>query len=215
MSDASQGGEAWRQARCGLLTASNFKHVIKRKASGEALKARQTYMRTLAFERISQVPVHELTAKSLAWGKTNEGRARAEYEIRSGSLCTEVGLILHPDMPFVGASPDALVEEEGGLEIKCPISEHIHVGTWIEGMPEEHMPQVQGAMFVTGRSYWDFCSYDPRLGDHPTSLYVQRIPRDPEFIATLEDELWQFELELRALVKKIVDRATNHWRMAA
>lgn len=210
----SQGTEAWRQARCGVITASNFKHVMKRKANGEELKARQTYMRSLAFERISQVPVHELTAKSLAWGKTNEGRARSEYEIRSGLVCEEVGLLRHSDMPFVGASPDALVEHDGGIEIKCPISEHIHIGTWIEGMPEDHMPQVQGAMFVTGRQWWDFVSFDVRLGDHPAALYVERIPRDPAFIATLEDELWQFELELRALVKRVVDQSTQHWRKA-
>jgi predicted phage-related endonuclease len=215
VSDTSQGTEAWRQSRCGLLTASNFKHVIARKASGDALKARQTYMRTLAFERISQVPVHELTAKSLAWGKTNEGRARTEYEIRSGNLCTEVPLLIHPDLPFVGASPDGLVGDDGGIEIKCPISEHVHIGTWIEGMPEEHVPQVQGAMFVTGRRWWDFVSSDPRLGDHPASLYVERITRDDVFIRTLEDELWLFELELRALVKRIVDVSTNHWREAA
>lgn len=214
MAEVSQGTEAWRQARCGVVTASNFKHVMARKANGDQLKARQTYMRSLAFERISQVPVHELTAKSLAWGKTNEGRARSEYEIRSGNVCEEVGLLLHPDMPFVGASPDALVEHDGGIEIKCPISEHIHIGTWLDGMPEEHMPQVQGAMFVTGRQWWDFVSFDVRLGDHPSSLYVERIPRDPAFIATLEDELWQFELELRALVKRVVDRSTTHWSQA-
>lgn len=215
MTDISQGTEAWRQARCGVITASNFKHVLARKANGDQLKARQTYMRTLAFERISQAPVHELTAKSLAWGKTNEGRARSEYEIRSGHVCTEVSLLMHPEMPFVGASPDALIDDDGGIEIKCPISEHIHMGTWLDGMPEEHIPQVQGAMFVTGRRWWDFISFDPRLGDHPTSLYVERIERDSQFIATLEDELWLFELELRALVKKIVERATQHWQEAA
>lgn len=216
MTGVSQGTEAWRQSRCGVITASNFKHVVARKKSdGDSLKARQTYMRTLAFERISQIPVHELSAKSLAWGKTNEGRARSEYEIRSGNVCTEVALVMHPDMPFVGASPDALIDDDGGAEIKCPISEHIHVGTWLEGMPEEHTPQVQGAMFVTGRKWWDFISYDPRLGDHPTALYVQRIPRDEDYCRTLEDELWQFELELRSTVKKIVDRATTHWRLAA
>ncbi|MCT9071225.1 YqaJ viral recombinase family protein [Cupriavidus gilardii] len=50
----------------------------------------------------------------------------------------------------------------GGIEIKSPHDEGVHINTWLNGMPEEHMPQVQGNMLVTGRQWWDFISYDPQ-----------------------------------------------------
>lgn len=215
-----QGTEAWRRLRAGKITASCFKHVLAfskptKDRDAEPLEARTTYMHQLAFERLTGEPIHEIHARSLAWGKTNEGRAREEYEIRTGYMVRQVDFIAHPDMPFVGCSPDSLVEEAGGLEIKCPINEGIHLRTWTNGMPEEHAPQVQGSMFVTGRKWWDFLSFDGRLGTSPMALYRQRIQRDEAYIKKLEAALWQFELELRALVKALEKKATEQWRDAA
>jgi len=68
----------------------------------------------------------------------------------------------------VGCSPDGLIDKEqdgliGGLEIKCPLQ-----GTHVEYLragkvPSKYMLQVQGCMFVTGRGYWDFMSYHPKM----------------------------------------------------
>lgn len=214
-----QGSDAWRQLRVGKITASNFKHVLaireSGKREGEPLAARDSYMRMLAFERLSGQPVHEIHSKSLAWGKTHEAAARLEFEIRRGAMTQEVDFIVHPDMPFVGCSPDSLVGDDSGLEIKCPMTEGIHLKTWREGMPDEHMPQVQGAMLVTGRKQWEFLSYDDRLAGKPIALYHQTIRRDDFYIEKLERALYQFELELRELVKWYETRAETMWRIAA
>lgn len=212
-----QGSEAWREMRRGILTASCFKHVIavSKRDDATPLEARMRYMRQLAFERISGIPIHEIHGRSLAWGKTHEGSARAEYEIRTGMLCEQADFILHPEIPFVGCSPDALIETSGGLEIKCPYNEPVHIGTWINGMPEEHIPQVQGCMFVTGREWWDFLSFDARLGNCDLALYRQRIYRDDIYIRKLESALWQFEAELQLLVDTLKAKGRNVWMAAA
>lgn len=50
---------------------------------------------------------------------------------------TQAGLFLHPDTPFIGASPDGMVSckccGEEVLEVKCPF--HIR-----EGLPEDDDP---------------------------------------------------------------------------
>lgn len=212
-----QGSEAWREKRRGVITASCFKHVVavSKRDDTKPLEARLRYMRQLAFERISGIPIHEIHGRSLAWGKTHEGSARAEFEIRTGLICDQADFILHPEMPFVGCSPDALIGDDDGLEIKCPHNEPIHIGTWINGMPEEHIAQVQGCMFVTGRKQWRFLSFDPRLGSCDLALYHEVIPKDEMFIRKLESALWQFDAELQLMVKSLQSKGEMIWRRAA
>jgi hypothetical protein len=47
-------------------------------------------------------------------------------------------------------------------------------------MPSTYKQQIQGSMLVTGRAWWDFISYCPG-----TKLYVQRIPRDEDYIGKM------------------------------
>ena len=69
-------------------------------------------------------------------------------------------------------------------------------------MPTEHMPQIQGQMWITGRQWCDFVSYDPRMPVE-LQLHVQRIPRDPAFIADLERQVTLFLAEVGAKVEAL------------
>jgi hypothetical protein len=64
------------------------------------------------------------------------------------------------------------------------------------------MAQVQGQMWLTGREWADFVSFDCRMPPD-LQLYVQRIPRNPEYIATLEREIITFLSEVDAIVAKL------------
>lgn len=104
------------------------------------------------------------------------------YEMLTGNIVMPSEFIVHPKYDWLGCSPDGLINDDGGTESKCPFNEAIHVRTWLEGMPEEHMAQVQGCMFVTGRKWWDFLSFDSRQ-DEECQLYIETIYRDEEYIA--------------------------------
>ncbi|MCM3372841.1 hypothetical protein M3640_19455, partial [Bacillus velezensis] len=79
--------------------------------------------------------------------------------------------------------------------------------TLLNGMPDDHVPQVQGGLLVTGRRWWLFASYDPRVPE-PYSLYTQIVPRDDEYINnTLLPGLLQFEAEVNAIIKRLQMRA--------
>lgn len=166
MSDLiEQRSEAWRLARAGKLTASRFRDVIAVKRDGKPTAARDKYMREMVFERLAGVPRHEINGPSLKWGTEAESFAREAYELETGYLVEASEFVVHPDYPFIGCSPDGLIGQEGGYESKCPMDEAVHIHTWLNGMPDEHMPQIQGCMWVTGRSWWTFVSYDPRLNE--------------------------------------------------
>lgn len=200
--DLEQGSAEWHEARAGRITASRFADVIALRRDGKPTAAREKYLRQLAFERLAQAPSREIQSRSLEWGTELEAFAREAYELETGRFVTQAGFVTHPAYDFIGSSPDGLIGSDGGLEIKCPHDESVHVGTWLDGMPADHAAQVQGTMFVTGREWWDFVSYDPRQRDG-LRLYVQRIERDQAYIDTLERGLLQFEAELQQLVQQL------------
>lgn len=203
---AEQRTEQWRQERAGNLTASTFKDIIAVKRDGKPTEARAKLMRVKAFERLAGIAQHEVGSKSMDWGKDLEDAADEAYMVTHGGIIVSSPYVTHPQYPYIGASPDGLVGTDGGVEKKCPHDEAVHIQTWLEGMPADHMPQVQGNMLVTGRQWWDFISYDPRMAE-PWRLYVQRIPRDEAYIKTLLTALLQFEAELRAMVDTLRRKA--------
>jgi hypothetical protein len=69
-------------------------------------------------------------------------------------------------------------------------------------MPEEHIPQVQGLMAVTGRKWCDFQSFDNRL-PAPLDRFCVRVLRDDAFIAQLESEIITFSAEVAAIVARL------------
>jgi putative phage-type endonuclease len=206
MSDAQRTDE-WLQARAGRITASRFADVMAVSArTGKPLQAREDYMLSLAAERTSGAPKQSISSKCLAWGTDIEAYAREAYEVETGNIVEQTGFVLHPKYDFIGASSDGWIGTDGLIEIKCPHDEKVHIRTWLYGMPEDHIAQVQGNLLVTGREWADFISYDPRAGEQ-FRLYVQRILRDEAYIdKVLLPGLLQFEAELRDMVNLLRKR---------
>lgn len=197
---AEQRTPEWYAARAGKLTASRFGDVIGTKG------ARAKYIREIVFERAAGMAKHEVSSKSMAWGTDVEGFGLDAYTLSTGHIITPAPFLLHPAYDFIGGSPDGLVGDDGLVESKCPHDEAVHVLTWLEGMPDEHRPQVQGNLAVTGRRWADFISYDPRQAE-PLRLYVERIPRDEAYIAKLIGALRQFNDEANEMLAHLLRKA--------
>jgi hypothetical protein len=200
---AEQRSADWFAARLGCATASSFKNVLAKLKNGKPAQARESYLIEIVTERLTGQPVPHFTTAAMQWGIDNEPAARIEYEFRTERVVEETGFIRHPSI-LAGASPDGLVEADGGIEIKCP-SSTTHVDTLIHGMPDEHMAQLQGAMWITGRAWWDFVSYDPRM-PKDLQIYIQRIERNDIFIAGLDSEVRSFLAEVDSTVDQLTRR---------
>lgn len=197
-----QGSAAWLFERVGYCTASRFCDVVKKLKTGKPSKERQNYAMELVIERITGQPSDHWTSAAMMWGTEQQMRSQMAYEAHSGQLIEEVGFIKHPTLPWVGCSPDGLIGDDGGFESKSPFNSANHIYTLLDGMPEEHMAQCQGGMWVTGRQWWDFQSFDPRL-PNGMQRYVQRIERDDKYIAMLEAEVIAFLAEVDALLARL------------
>lgn len=194
-----QGSPEWFAVRCGLATASRFSDVLAKIKSGESA-ARRNYRAQLVCERLTGAPAESFSSSAMLWGTETEPLARAAYEAFSGELVEQVAFIKHPELA-AGASPDGLIGDDGLLEIKCPTTA-THIDTVLRGMSADHVPQVQGQLWITGRQWVEFVSFDPRLPER-LRLHIQRVVRDQPYIDNLAKEIAAFLTEVDSLVAEL------------
>jgi len=176
--ECEQGTPAWIQARLGIPSASSYSKLVT--ATGKSSAQAEGYINQLVAERITgeQTMVH--VSEPMQRGIDLEPEARFRYEMETGRIVKQVGFLMH-DTIQAGASPDGLVGENGGLEIKCP-SPATHIEYLRDGgLPAKYVQQVQGCLWITGRDWWDFMSYHPKM-----EPLIVRVFRDEEFIKALE-----------------------------
>lgn len=193
-----QGTPEWLIARCGCVTASRIEDVVKKLKNGNDSEARRTYKLELLTEIITGRATEHFVTQAMEFGLENEPLARTAYEITKGIDVEKVGFVLHPKIKRSGASPDALVGEDGLVEFKVPTTT-THLQYLIDGtVPPKYVPQMMWQMACTGRQWCDFVSYDPRLPED-FGLFVARLPRDEKVIAEMEQEVERFISELNGM----------------
>lgn len=177
--DVEQRSDEWLKLRCGVATASCFDRIIT-PATGKASASAVAYRRELLAEWITGQPVSVKESGWMQRGTEMEPEARAFYEFESDAQVTEAGFVFLDERRLIGCSPDGLVGDDGLVEIKCP-SPGVHVSYLIDAkMPTAYIPQVQGALWVTGRQWCDFVSYHPEI-----EPLVVRVNRDEPYIAKM------------------------------
>ena len=190
-----QGSDSWLQARAGILTASTIGQLITAKTIKPAMNDRSRGLcQTLIAERITGhvEPVHP--NRAMTRGTLLEPEARRIYSEQTGQDVDEVGFArLDTDTYTLGSSPDGLVGETGGIEIKSP-SAKVHVATVLSGaIPDYNRAQVQAFLHVTGREWCDFISYYP--GE---PLFIIRDHPDPRWQKAIVSAAEQFEETARS-----------------
>lgn len=180
--EMEQGTEAWLKSRLGKPSASGFAKLITR--TGKPSTSADSYINQLIFEQLTQQPTQHHVSDAMARGTELEPDARTNYEFLTGLEVAEVGFVLS-DCEKYGCSPDGLINDDGGLEIKCPIGT-----TMVKYLrdPNElvktYYQQIQGCMWVTGRTWWDAFAFHP---DTPHVLVS--VERDEEFIEKLAEQV--------------------------
>lgn len=136
----------------------------------------------LAAERIAGIdPDGTFVTRDMWRGCEAEAPAREKYAEHYGVEVTECGfLVLEESGHSIGVSPDGLVGSNGGLEIKSPRRKG-HVLTAVSGVvPAQHIAQIQCALLVSGRDWWDYVSYSPGL-----RMWVKRVLPDPDWFRAI------------------------------
>lgn len=160
--DIEQGSEAWLRLRLASITASGITPIFKQDNDVE-LYARGgiSYIRNKVDEAIFQ-EIKFFETDATRHGHTHEPTAAEEYE-KLYNVKTSIVAFVELE-PGIACSPDRLVGDDGLLEIKCPYNQKTHAGYLKKGeAPKDYLYQMLHQLFVTGRLWVDFFSFDPRV----------------------------------------------------
>lgn len=190
-----QGSPEWAQARLGIPTASEFASILARGRGGAESRTRQSYLYKLAGERLTGEVMESVTTIHMERGKLMEEEARSAYSFVSGRDCERVGFLRRGR---AGASPDALIGQDGLLEIKTKLP-HLLIETLLKGeFPAEHKAQCQGQLWIAEREWIDLAVYWPGL-----PLFISRAARDEAYIRELAEAVEAFNDELDHVVSRV------------
>jgi hypothetical protein len=224
-----QGSIDWLNARCGLLTASEMKHVVspkpkmetRIKKDGLPFKQREwdpiasdekerAHLYNLLAQRITSYVEPHYIGSDMLRGDEEEILARAAYSEKYAQI-TEMGFITNDKFGFnIGCSPDGLVSSDGLIECKSR-RQKFQVQTIVDlEMPEEYTVQVQTALLVTERKWCDFISY---CGGMP--MLTLRILPDPEMQEAIILAATAFEKRLAEKFDKYIAALRSGTRLLA
>ena len=197
----TQYSEEWWEARRGVVTASPILGICKG-SRGAYLASRKNYMADKIIEILTGKQPDGFTSSAMQWGTDTEPLARAIYEAETGNIVKDVGLIRHPTIERLGASPDGVINDDITLEIKCP-----NTATHIEFLlnpviKKDYIYQMNCQMMCTGATVCHFVSYDPRLPENLAYKMVE-VNRDPVICKEIEEETKLFLMELDATIKAL------------
>jgi putative phage-type endonuclease len=133
----------WYEARKTVITASDAAQALGQGKFGTQLE--------FFHRKLGLVTVDYSNLPPLQWGVKYEPAAIYVYRHMFGVRVHDFGLLMHPDHPFIGASPDGINEHGVMLEIKCPYRRELD-GT----VPTQYYMQMQLQMEVCGL---DDCDY--------------------------------------------------------
>ena len=195
-----QRSEEWFKERLGHLTASRALDAIAK--AGTA--TRRNYAIQLVTERLTGLQTESFTNAAMQRGTEQEPIARAAYEAHTGVFVEQTGFHKHPTIKWLGASPDGFAGS-GLIEIKCPNS-NTHVDYLIsKEVPAKYKPQMLTQLIVTGRTWCDFVSFDPRLPDH-LQLFIVRYEPTQKDLKTIEIQLVTFLAEVEKMEQSLCQK---------
>jgi hypothetical protein len=181
----------------GWISASNAKKIMTTGRKKDEMYGDTffSYARQLAAARIGYDITKDISSlSSVEWGLENEWLAVESYcERYLSDVKYPVEFQPHPEYPdSVGCTPDAFVGSDGLIEVKCPDSNN-HLDNVLDNKQlDDYFAQIQFQLWVTGRKWCDWVSFDPRAPEQ-LKLHVVRVERDETFISQLSERVIYLE----------------------
>jgi YqaJ-like viral recombinase domain len=184
--DMEQGSTAWYMARCGVITASEVDALVSPTGKVRTGQGVDTYLHRKLAEKMLNWSPEMLNTFPMDQGKIIETIAIPWFEFTFNKKVSRVGFCTSNDGK-IGFSPDGILEDGSGLELKAPQPpaqiRYLLGGT----VPDEYAIQIQHSLLVSGAPYWTFASYSLQL-----PALVLRVEPDPKIQAALKEAIDAF-----------------------
>jgi len=190
--EIKQQSPEWFNVRKLKATASHATAI------GNCGKGLDTYVLEIVAEYLSSADKEQFSNKHTDRGNELEPQARTIYELTTGKDVKQVGFIEHND--YVGCSPDGLIDDDGGLEIKC-IDDVGYLKMLLgEEISSDYQWQIQMNLLITGRKWWDFVAYNPNFKQ---SIIIKRVVPDKDKQEKLSNGFILAENKIKEILNKL------------
>jgi hypothetical protein len=212
----SEAHEAWVKSRGGRMTASSVWQLFTAKLAQASNETVEKYIMEKVAEYFGAYNP-SFSSAATTWGHKNELEAVEEYEKRTGQEVRNKGdqQAFIPHLEFGGCTPDGLIGQDGGLQVKCPYNPANHIKYLmlqdqndLKLKEHKYYVQVQTELMVTGRKWWDFVSYDPRIEEPKLRLKILRVYPDPYFLPTLDAALEDANEKMKTIIEQLKNITT-------
>ena len=203
--DVEQGSDEWHEARNGILTASEIKHILTPTLKIANNEKTRMHVWEIAAQRISGFTEPTFIGWNGERGHIDEIKAIEAYNENVAPV-TSMGFITREiEGVTIGYSPDAAGIMGGfGIECKSRLQKYqVEVVTSNE-VPKEHMLQVQTGLLVTGWDYIDYISYS---GGMP--MWVIQCEPIKEYQDAIASAAIEFEEKVKEKMQEYYDRLST------
>lgn len=200
-----QGSDEWKDARCGLLTASEMERIITPAKLQYAQNDKSRgHLYELLAQRITQHVEPSYISDDMLRGCDDEIDARAVYAKHYAPVDL-MGFITNDRWGFtLGYSPDGLVGRDGQIEAKGRRQKYQIETIIANEIPAEFMIQVQTGLLVSERLWCDFLSFCGGL-----HMLAVRVYPDPKVQAAIVEAAAAFHDRLDMLMHDYQERLAD------
>lgn len=192
-----QGEADWTLLRLGKVTASELDSIMTPEFKIRTGEGPKTFLLKKLAEAYRGQPVEGFSTWQTEEGQLLEDEARSWFALMTEHKVSNVGFCESDDHRS-GCSPDALLDDDGGMELKCPQAVN-HVRYLMDGvLPKDYAAQVHMSLYVTGRKWWKFVSYRRRF-----PAFVITVNRDEVICAKIGEALAAFDVQFTAGMERL------------
>lgn len=138
-----QKSPEWYEARHTVISASDFAQALNEGKFGT--------QRDLIIKKVDPPEYGVLNNPFFAHGNMFEPVANAVYSAMHNVKIYDFGLLKHPNISFLAASPDGITEDGLMIEIKCPLKRKVG-----GDVPRQYYYQIQGQLDVCDLEECDY-----------------------------------------------------------
>jgi len=190
--DLIQKSDEWFKLKTGVISASQTKLMLSKKLA----VSNNDKSRAHVYEIAAQRAVNHIEETYQSWdmqrGNVEEIYAKDLYSKHKAQV-KDCGFITNDKLGFIiGASPDGLVGEDGGIEVKSRCQKLQMQAIADDEIPELDMLQVQTNLFVSEREWWDYISYSNGM-----PMYIKRARPDMDYFTAIRKAFTDFDQDVK------------------
>jgi predicted phage-related endonuclease len=181
-----QGSAEWYAARLGVITASEADSLVSLTGKVRTGAGVDSYLHRKLAEKLLGWSPDQLEGFAVTQGKLIETICIPWFEFTFDKKVSRLGFCTSDD-GRTGFSPDGILDDGSGLEIKSPQGPNQIKYLLDNKVPDDYVVQIQHSLMVSGAPYWTFVSYSMTL-----PALVLRVERDERIQAALSDAIAAF-----------------------